>query len=169
MSNTVLCETNWCSISRNCKKNVWSHIGQIWVIFSHLKLWIAVARHNFKWVKNSIEELGRQRVKASRYEADAPTKNTEINKTACHLIYETLHDILPKNHSYIIKTQLSRVNHPLFHLPLIPTNAWEMTTHSSQPPIFVIKTKQEPLVLLGNFMYVFDQILVKVKCPLIDI
>ena len=24
---------------------------QIWVIFTHLKLWIAVARHNFKWRK----------------------------------------------------------------------------------------------------------------------
>ena len=24
----------------------------IWLIFTHLKLWVAVARHNFKWVKN---------------------------------------------------------------------------------------------------------------------
>ena len=24
---------------------------QILVIFTHLKLWVAVARHNFKWVK----------------------------------------------------------------------------------------------------------------------
>ena len=32
-----------------------AHIGpetkQIWVISIHLKLWVAVARHNFKWVK----------------------------------------------------------------------------------------------------------------------
>ena len=24
---------------------------QKWAIFSHLKFWVAVARHNFKWVK----------------------------------------------------------------------------------------------------------------------
>ena len=29
----------------------WSQIKQISVIFTHLKLWVAVARHNFKWVK----------------------------------------------------------------------------------------------------------------------
>ena len=28
-----------------------SQIKQISVIFTHLKLWVAVARHNFKWVK----------------------------------------------------------------------------------------------------------------------
>ena len=31
--------------------NVLSQIKQISVIFTHLKLWIAIARHNFKWVK----------------------------------------------------------------------------------------------------------------------
>ena len=31
--------------------NDWSKIIQIWVIFTHLKLWVAIARHNFKWVK----------------------------------------------------------------------------------------------------------------------
>ena len=31
--------------------NVCSQIKHIRVIFSHLELWIAVARHNFKWVK----------------------------------------------------------------------------------------------------------------------
>ena len=30
-------------------KHVWYVIKQMWVIFIHLKLW--VARHNFKWVK----------------------------------------------------------------------------------------------------------------------
>ena len=30
---------------------------QIWIIFTHLKLWIASARHNFKWVKNQIKEF----------------------------------------------------------------------------------------------------------------
>ena len=34
--------------------NVWSQLEQIWVIFTHLKLWIAVARHNFKRVKIQI-------------------------------------------------------------------------------------------------------------------
>ena len=31
---------------------------QIWIIFTHLKLWIASARHNFKWVKIQIEYSG---------------------------------------------------------------------------------------------------------------
>ena len=31
--------------------NVWSQIKQIQVIFTDLKLWVAVARHNFKWLK----------------------------------------------------------------------------------------------------------------------
>ena len=32
-------------------KAVSSQIKQIWAIFTHLKLWVAVARHNFKLVK----------------------------------------------------------------------------------------------------------------------
>ena len=32
-------------------KICWCEINHIWVIFTHLKLWVAVARHNFKWVK----------------------------------------------------------------------------------------------------------------------
>ena len=38
--------------------NIWKQltpICQIWIIFTHLKLWIASARHNFKWVKIPIE------------------------------------------------------------------------------------------------------------------
>ena len=31
--------------------NAWSQIEQKRVIFNHLKLWIAVARHNLKWLK----------------------------------------------------------------------------------------------------------------------
>ena len=30
--------------------DVWSQIKQM-LIYTHLKLWVAVARHNFKWVK----------------------------------------------------------------------------------------------------------------------
>ena len=30
---------------------VWIQIAPIKVIFTHLKLWVAVARGNFKWVK----------------------------------------------------------------------------------------------------------------------
>ena len=30
--------------------NVWSQMKQTWLIFTHLKLWVAVARHNLKWV-----------------------------------------------------------------------------------------------------------------------
>ena len=33
----------------------WPPFCQIWIIFTHLKLWIASARHNFKWVKIPIE------------------------------------------------------------------------------------------------------------------
>ena len=38
-----------CLILKIC--NFLSHIKQIWVIFNHLSLWVAVARHNIKWVK----------------------------------------------------------------------------------------------------------------------
>ena len=31
--------------------NVWSQIEQLWVSFTHLSLWVAVMRHNFKRVK----------------------------------------------------------------------------------------------------------------------
>ena len=31
--------------------NFWSQIKQTWVIFTHLRLCVAVARHNFKWLK----------------------------------------------------------------------------------------------------------------------
>ena len=33
----------------------WPLVYQIWIIFTHLKLWIASARNNFKWVKIQIE------------------------------------------------------------------------------------------------------------------
>ena len=36
-------------------KNSWPPFCQIWIIFTHLKLWIASARHYFKWVKIQIE------------------------------------------------------------------------------------------------------------------
>ena len=32
-------------------ENSWPPFCQIWIIFTHLKLWIASARHNFKWVE----------------------------------------------------------------------------------------------------------------------
>ena len=35
--------------------NVWFQIKQIWVIFTHLKLWVAVARNHFKWMKIIIK------------------------------------------------------------------------------------------------------------------
>ena len=31
--------------------NVGPQIKKLWVIFTHSKLWVTVARHNFKWVK----------------------------------------------------------------------------------------------------------------------
>ena len=36
-------------------ENGWPPFCQIWIIFTHLKLWIASARHNFKWVEIQIE------------------------------------------------------------------------------------------------------------------
>ena len=39
-----------------------SQIEQVWVIFTHLKLWVAVATHNFKWVKMEIPQLSASRV-----------------------------------------------------------------------------------------------------------
>ena len=42
--------------------NVFSEIKQAWAIFTHLKLWVAVARRNSKWVKMYIRWLGKQRV-----------------------------------------------------------------------------------------------------------
>ena len=38
---------------------------QIWVIFTHLELWVVVARHNYKWVKNDIFNLAPQVLKWS--------------------------------------------------------------------------------------------------------
>ena len=40
-------------------ENVWSHIRQILVISSHLKLWIMVARHN-KWMVTMVRTLADQ-------------------------------------------------------------------------------------------------------------
>ena len=36
-------------------ENSWPPFCQIWIIFTHLKLWIASARHKFKWVKIQTE------------------------------------------------------------------------------------------------------------------
>ena len=36
-------------------ENRWPPCCQIWIIFTHLKLWIASARHNLKWVKIQTE------------------------------------------------------------------------------------------------------------------
>ena len=46
---STLCTTFW-----TCFEQLTS-ILSIWIIFTHLKLWIASARHNFKWVKIQIE------------------------------------------------------------------------------------------------------------------
>ena len=37
--------------------NTWSQIKQKGVIFTHLKLWVAVASHNFKWVNHILIAL----------------------------------------------------------------------------------------------------------------
>ena len=44
--------------------NTWSSIWRIWIVFIHLKLWIASARHSFQWVKILImHTLGDHMVK----------------------------------------------------------------------------------------------------------
>ena len=46
-------------------ENSWPPFCQIWIIFTYLKLWIASASHNFKWVKIQIEWFGGWKVKSS--------------------------------------------------------------------------------------------------------
>ena len=41
-------------ITQQDLKIVYLHIDKYEYIFTHLKLWIASARHNFKWVKIQI-------------------------------------------------------------------------------------------------------------------
>ena len=36
-------------------EKIWLPFCQIWIIFTYLRLWIASARHNFKWVKIQIK------------------------------------------------------------------------------------------------------------------
>ena len=43
-------------------RNICPPISQIWIVFTHLKLWIASAIHNFKWVKISIKQFGGSRL-----------------------------------------------------------------------------------------------------------
>ena len=38
-------------------ENVWFQIKQLRIIFTHLKLWVAVATHNFKWVKMYVRSI----------------------------------------------------------------------------------------------------------------
>ena len=38
--------------------NAWSQIEQIWIISTHLKLCLATATHNFKWVEIFITNIG---------------------------------------------------------------------------------------------------------------
>ena len=55
-------------LSHNTLHKTWHHSArfqnrsptfcQIWIIFTHLKLWIASARHNFKWEKKQFKQLG---------------------------------------------------------------------------------------------------------------
>ena len=45
--NTSFKDKTWHQSTR--LQNRWLPFWQIWIIFTHLKLWIASARHNFKW------------------------------------------------------------------------------------------------------------------------
>ena len=53
LCTTVCQDKTWHQPARFEKS--WPPFCQIWIIFTHLKLWIASARHNFKWVKIQIE------------------------------------------------------------------------------------------------------------------
>ena len=56
----------------------WPPFCQIWIIFTHLKLWIASARHNCKWVKIEIEYLAVKGLSAKHTNANAtPTRTRE--------------------------------------------------------------------------------------------
>ena len=46
------------AINRQKMENGWPPFCQVWIIFTHLKLWIASARHNFRLVKIPIEYFG---------------------------------------------------------------------------------------------------------------
>ena len=81
--------------------NVWSEIKEICVIFTHLKLWVAVARHNFKRVKIQLFILALQEsLKVLIYAQHAPVKNR--NEYCCN-IYRTI----SVNSNYISNTSIS--------------------------------------------------------------
>ena len=40
------------------KQNGWSQIKHIWLILTHLKLCVAVAKYNFEWVQNLFFNVG---------------------------------------------------------------------------------------------------------------
>ena len=54
--------SSWWQFKAARFEKCWPPFCQIWIIFTHLKLWIASARHNFKWVKILIEKFGGWRV-----------------------------------------------------------------------------------------------------------
>ena len=46
-------------------------LKQIWVFFTYLKLWVAVAMHNFKWLEKycfnlALRELERREIRPSK-------------------------------------------------------------------------------------------------------
>ena len=45
----IICDNKSAGIEKS-----WPSFWQIWIFFTHLKLWIASERHNFKWVKIPI-------------------------------------------------------------------------------------------------------------------
>ena len=49
-----------CVFENQNLQKISSQIERILVIFTHLKLWVAVARHNFKWVKIVIINVALQ-------------------------------------------------------------------------------------------------------------
>ena len=61
-------------------ENSWPLFCQIRIIFTHLKLWIASARHNFKWVKIQIELFGGKELSQNFVYTLFISTHTEINE-----------------------------------------------------------------------------------------
>ena len=62
LANLITVIGNEMSVYSSRFANVWSHIKKIGVIFTHMKLWVAVARHNFMWAKIKMIEFSASRV-----------------------------------------------------------------------------------------------------------
>ena len=67
-----------------------AQIKQIWVIFSHLKLCVAVARHDFRWVEIYLNQL-RGFVKLKKFKkSEKSSPNSDFNFLGGMLIFSRI-------------------------------------------------------------------------------